>query len=70
MIDERSSFVFILVLVCNVQIFYALGAVGGGYASAAFSSTLGATVGSTIPQSFIGGFLLYLGARIGGGCTR
>ena len=47
-----------------------LGAVLGGYISATASGTLGQVKGVSVPASFWGGFLLYMGARIGGGCTR
>jgi len=47
-----------------------LGAVLGGYMSASASSTLGQIQGVSVTASFLGGFLLYIGARIGGGCTR
>jgi len=42
----------------------------GGYLSASMSGTLGQAKGMSVPASFFGGFVLYLGARIGGGCTR
>jgi uncharacterized membrane protein YedE/YeeE len=51
------------------QIYYALGAVLGGYLSASAAGTLGASAGVSVPASFFGGFLLYVGTRIGGGCT-
>jgi uncharacterized membrane protein YedE/YeeE len=51
------------------QIFYVLGAVLGGFISAAASGTLGSTVGVPAHHAFVGGFILYLGTRIGGGCT-
>ena len=52
------------------QIFYVLGAVLGAYLSATASGTLGQAKGVSVTASFLGGFFLYLGARIGGGCTR
>jgi len=47
-----------------------LGAVLGGYISATASGTLGQVKGVSVPASFCGGFLLFIGARLGGGCTR
>jgi len=38
--------------------------------SANASGTLGQIKGVSVSASFWGGFLLYAGARIGGGCTR
>jgi len=51
-------------------VFYVLGAVLGAYVSASVSGTLGQVKGVSVPASICGGFLLYIGARIGGGCTR
>jgi uncharacterized membrane protein YedE/YeeE len=51
------------------QIFYATGAVLGAYISATASGTLGATASLSPMTSFLGGFILFLGTRIGGGCT-
>lgn len=51
------------------QIFYVGGAVIGGFLSALASGTLGEAAGVPPSHGFIGGVLLHLGARIGGGCT-
>jgi len=42
----------------------------GGYLSATASGTLGQVEGVSPIASFLGGFFLYIGARLGGGCTR
>ena len=46
------------------------GAVAGSYLSASSAGALGSVVGVTPTQAFTGGALMYLGARIAGGCTR
>lgn len=46
------------------------GAIFGGYLSAVASGTLGAAPGVPPVHAFLGGMLMNLGARIGGGCTR
>lgn len=51
------------------QIFYVAGAIFGGYLSAVVSGTLGAAAGVPPVHAFLGGMLMNLGARIGGGCT-
>ncbi len=66
------------------RIIYVLGAIGGAYLSANVGSTFGTAPGliSNVPlpfasrlfsspqmQAFIGGMFIWLGARIGGGCT-
>ena len=38
--------------------------------SASVSGTLGQNKGVSVAASFLGGFLMYIGARIGGGCNR
>jgi len=47
-----------------------VGAFLGAYVSAAASGTLGKVEGMSVSASVLGGFFLFLGARIGGGCTR
>jgi len=42
----------------------------GAYISARASGTLGQVEGVSPTASFLGGFFLYIGARLGGGCTR
>lgn len=51
------------------QIFYVGGVILGAYLSASASGTLGTAKGAPPMYSFVGGFLIILGARIAGGCT-
>jgi len=46
------------------------GAILGAYISARASGTLGQVEGVSPTASFLGGFFLFIGARLGGGCTR
>ncbi|KAI0207962.1 hypothetical protein LSAT2_007376 [Lamellibrachia satsuma] len=51
------------------QVFFVSGAMVGSYLSASSSQTLGSVLGVTPTQAFTGGALMFLGARIAGGCT-
>ena len=42
----------------------------GAYMSARASGTLGQVEGVSPTASFLGGFFLFIGVRLGGGCTR
>lgn len=53
-----------------LQVFFVSGAMVGSYLSASSSQTLGSVLGVTPTQAFTGGALMFLGARIAGGCTR
>jgi len=46
------------------------GAVVGAYLSASMSGKLGKVQGVSVSSAFLGGFFLYIGARLAGGCTR
>ena len=46
------------------------GAIAGSYLSASASGSLDSVVGVTPMQAFVGGALMFMGARIAGGCTR
>lgn len=51
------------------QVFFVSGAIAGSYLSASASGSLDSVVGVTPMQAFAGGALMFLGARIAGGCT-
>jgi len=46
------------------------GAIAGSYLSANASGSLDSVLGVTPMQAFVGGALMFMGARIAGGCTR
>jgi len=53
-----------------LQVLFVGGIVAGAFFSATLSNTYGMTKGVPVKSAFIGGVLIMLGSRIGGGCTR
>jgi len=51
------------------QIFYVAGVVSGAYFSAYLSDSVGVSKGVPVNYALAGGFLIFFGARIAGGCT-
>ena len=57
-------------VVLLLQVLFVGGIISGAYVSAVMSSTYGSAKGVPVNYAFVGGLLIMLGSRIGGGCTR